>query len=133
MAMSVHKKTTFALLVGSTALAATACGGPEWQDISSAMLSEGGRALTVDLTFKRPESSKEQCQRVVAKEVEESASQVIIGVRVQDDCPRPSKATIAMGYVRRVKLHLKQPLDGRTVLENVHHQRVRIYSSPDGS
>ncbi|MFI9573135.1 hypothetical protein ACIG5D_17005 [Microbispora rosea] len=131
--MSACKKTAFALLVGSTAFAATACAGPEWQNIPSAMLSEGGRALTVDLTFKKPESDKEQCQRVVERRIEESASRVIIGVLVQDDCPRPSKSTIAMGYVRRVKLHLKHPLGGRTVLENVHHQRVRIYRSPDGS
>ncbi|WP_156080746.1 hypothetical protein [Microbispora rosea] len=126
-------RTTFALLLAPTALAATACGGPEWQDMPSAMLSKDERTLTVELTFKRPENDKKQCQQVTERKVEESASQVVIGVQVQDDCPRPSKPTIAIGYVRRVTLHLKQPLGGRIVLENVHHRRVRIYRSPDGS
>ncbi|MGI5489352.1 hypothetical protein [Microtetraspora malaysiensis] len=133
MAISLIRRTALALLVGTTSLAVTACGGPEWQGISTAMLSKDGRTLTVELTFSRPEVDKIQCEKVADTKIEESSSRVIVGVQVQNDCPDSWQNTIAVGYVRCVDLKLKQPLGTRTVLDSVHHQRVRIYQSPDGS
>ncbi|MEV4294839.1 hypothetical protein [Microbispora rosea] len=60
--------------------------------------------MTVELNFKRPEDDKEQCQKVTERKVEESRSQVVIGVQVQDDCARSS-----IDHCRRLRAALPPP------------------------
>ncbi|GAA2873700.1 hypothetical protein GCM10010517_34260 [Streptosporangium fragile] len=133
MTVSLVSRLSPVLLTGLTTLALTACSGLQWQDINTATLSEDERTLTVELVLASPGDDDSQCERITDTEVSESPSQVIIGIQVGNSCPRPGKATLAVGYVRFVKLKLRQPLSGRTVLDNTRHRRVEINRSPGGS
>ncbi|MFJ2028978.1 hypothetical protein [Streptosporangium sp. NPDC087985] len=104
----------------------TACGGPQWQDINTAALSKDERTLIVEVLLATPEDAASQCEKVTDTEIKESSSQVIIGIEVSNNCPHTWNDTLAIGYVRFVKLELRQPLSGRTVLDNTRHQRVKI-------
>ncbi|MEV0423573.1 hypothetical protein [Streptosporangium canum] len=126
MAFPFGGKMTPALFMGLAAMTLTACGGPQWRDINAATLSKDERTLIVEVLVAIPEDAASQCEKVTDAEVNESPSQVIIGVEVSDDCPYTWGDTLSVGYVRFVKLKLKQPLSGRTVLDSTRHQRVRI-------
>ncbi|MFI6801842.1 hypothetical protein [Streptosporangium canum] len=126
MGFSLRSRMTPALLMGLAAMTLTACGGPQWQDINTATLSKDERTLIVEVLVAIPEDAASQCEKVTDAEVNESPSQVIIGVEVSDDCPYTWGDTLSVGYVRFVKLKLKQPLGGRTVLDNTRHRHVRI-------
>ncbi|GAA3516030.1 hypothetical protein FHR32_007187 [Streptosporangium album] len=126
MVFSLSSRMTPALLMGLAAMTLTACSGSQWQDINTATLSKDERTLTVEVLLATPEDNKLQCEKVTETEVNESSSQVIIGIQVSNNCPSSGNDTLAIGYVRFVKLKLRQPLSGRTVLDNTRHQRVKI-------
>ncbi|MET7330463.1 hypothetical protein [Nonomuraea sp. NPDC005650] len=120
------------LLLVCAVLMLSGCATSSWEDIGGATLSADERTLTVDLLFGAPEGSPKLCERVTGTEVDESSSQVVIGILVEEDCPRqwPWEEPVfsnLVGYRHPVKFTLKRSLAGRTVINNTDGQRVRIY------
>ncbi|NUP81469.1 MAG: hypothetical protein HOV96_28415 [Nonomuraea sp.] len=127
------------LVLVCVALTLSGCATSSWEDIGSANLSADERTLTVNLMFGAPEGSPRLCERVTNTELDESSSQVVIGILVEKDCPKqwpweePVYNNLA-GYPHPVKFTLKRSLAGRTVIDNTDGQRVQIYpgkSKPD--
>ncbi|MGA5763419.1 hypothetical protein [Nonomuraea bangladeshensis] len=120
------------LVLVCAALTLSGCATSSWEGIGSAKLSADERTLTVDLIFGAPEGSSRLCERVTDTELDESSSQVAIGVLVEKDCPRQwpweePVFTNLVGYRHPVKFTLKRSLAGRTVINSTDGQRVWIY------
>ncbi|MEW1841497.1 hypothetical protein AB0392_26455 [Nonomuraea angiospora] len=120
------------LVLVCVALTLSGCATSSWQDVGGAKLSADERTLTVDLLFGAPEGSAKLCERVTDTELNESPSQVVIGILVEKDCPRqwPWEEPVysnLVGYRHPVTFTLKRSLAGRTVINNTDGQRVRIY------
>lgn len=120
------------LVLVCVALTLSGCATSSWEDIGSANLSADERTLTVNLMFGAPEGSPRLCERVTNTELDESSSQVVIGILVEKDCPKqwPWEEPVynnLVGYLHPVKFTLKRSLAGRTVIDNTDGQRVQIY------
>ncbi|MGI5489350.1 hypothetical protein [Microtetraspora malaysiensis] len=88
--------------------------------------SADGLTLTVHLVLGRPTS----CEKVTDTAVQESTSQVLLGVQVYDTCgPLLSWGTVAdtlEGYPFSVNLKLQAPLAGRTLVDQATGQKIPI-------
>jgi hypothetical protein len=120
------------LILVCAALTLSGCATSSWHGIGRAKLSADERTLTVDLMFGAPAGSPKLCERVTDTELDESSSQVVIGILVEKDCPRQwpweePVYTNLVGYLHPVKFTLKRSLAGRTVINNTDGQPVRIY------
>jgi hypothetical protein len=122
----VGSRVARVLVIGSIIMTTASCASTEWQAIHVARLSSDERTLTVEVTFGSPRDRASQCDHVTATEVEESPSQVIIGIQVRDDCPPARGMTLMRGYISRINLQLKQPLGKRVVVDNTRQGRVKI-------
>ncbi|MGW2153214.1 hypothetical protein [Nonomuraea sp. NPDC001699] len=120
------------LILMCAASTLSGCATSSWQGIGSAKLSVDERTLTVDVIFGAPDGSPQLCDRVTDTELDESSSQVVIGILVEEDCPRqwPWEEPVysnLVAYLHPVKFTLKRPLAGRTVINNTDGKHVRIY------
>lgn len=95
-------------------------------------MSADERTLTVDLMFGAPVGFPKLRERVTDTELDESSAEVVIGILVEEDCPRqwPWEEPVysnLVGYLHPVEFTLKQPPAGRTVINNTDGQPARIY------
>ncbi|MGW4412932.1 hypothetical protein ACWEJ6_53835 [Nonomuraea sp. NPDC004702] len=121
----------FITLVCAT-LTLSDCATSSWEDIGGANLSADERTLTVNLIFGAPEGSPRLCERVTSTELDESSSQVVIGILVEKDCPQrwpweEPVLTNLIGYPHPVKFTLRRSLADRAVINNTDGRRVQIY------
>ncbi|MFI7424110.1 hypothetical protein [Nonomuraea sp. NPDC049684] len=131
----MHLGKAFLILV-CAALTLSGCATSSWHEIGIAYLSADERTLTVDLTFGAPEGSPQLCERVTDTELDESSAQVVIGILVEKDCPRPwpweePVYSNLIGYSHPVTFRLKRSLAGRIVIDNTDGRCVRIYPRHD--
>ncbi|MEV4378946.1 hypothetical protein [Streptosporangium sp. NPDC049644] len=120
------------LTLACAALMLTGCATSSWENIGGAKLSADERTLTVELILDAPSRFEKPCERVKDTEINESSSQVVIGIQVEKDCPRQwpweePVFTNLVGHPYPVKFKLERPLAGRTVVNNTNGHRVRIY------
>lgn len=102
-----------------------------WHTIAWVTPSPDGQTLTATFTvYKSEDDDSRFCWEVTDTEVQESPSQVTIGVKMNNPCaPLVSWGTIKLpdnGYQFDVQLHLRAPLNGRTVIEKESGQKIEV-------
>ncbi|WP_079316899.1 hypothetical protein [Microbispora sp. GKU 823] len=122
------------LLIASLAMTANVRKA-DWHTIAWVTPSADGRTLTATFTvYKSEDDDGRFCWEVTDTEVQESPSQVKIGVKMSNPCaPLVSWGTIKLpdnGYQFDVQLHLRAPLNGRSVIEKESLQNIEV-AQPD--
>lgn len=127
-----HKKLVIILalmpLIAISVLAWTAhINRPYWPTILVVTRSDDDLTLTAHLTFGRPAS----CEKVTNTTVQESTSQVVLGVQVYDTCSPliswgGSVADSLDAYNFPVNLKLQAPLAERTLIDKATGQKIPI-------
>ncbi|WP_433516894.1 hypothetical protein ACQP2T_15855 [Nonomuraea sp. CA-143628] len=112
-------------------LALTGCGGQErWYPISSIKVSADQQTIVAELLFGDKREDGTFCEKVVDTKVTESASHVVIGVRVENPCgslfPWEERPAKDIGYAYPVQLHLTQPLAQRTVRDKSNDLKLPV-------
>ncbi|MDP9869224.1 MULTISPECIES: hypothetical protein [Streptosporangium] len=138
MPVSALRGPCCAFLLASSMMVLTACSSQtNWQRINIVTLSNDGLTLTAELAFGEPKADGTYCEKVTKTEVIESPSQVILGVQVLNSCaprfPWERAYTAGIEYSFPVKLKLKKPLSGRTVLDKESLLSVKVKQSNNGS
>ncbi|WP_432865876.1 hypothetical protein [Microbispora rosea] len=108
-----------------------------WQTIAWVTSSPDGRTLTATfVVYKSEDDDGRFCWEATDTEVRESPSQVTIGVQMSNPCaPLLSWGTTALpdnGRQFDVRLHLRTPLNGRTVIEKESRQRIEVARPGEG-
>nr|WP_189182999.1 hypothetical protein [Microbispora rosea] len=102
-----------------------------WRQIAWVTPSSDGRTLTATFTvYKSEDDDGRFCWEVTDTDVQESPSQVTIGVQMSNPCaPLVSWGTVKLpdnGHQVNVRLRLRTPLNGRTVIEKESGQIVAV-------
>ncbi|WP_433345838.1 hypothetical protein ACQP25_25350 [Microtetraspora malaysiensis] len=125
---------SFILPIFATLLMTANICRPYWKSIPWVTPPLDGKTLTATFIMDEPDDRR-FCWRVTDTEVQESPSQVTIGIQISNPCaPLLSWGTIDMldtGYMHKEDLHLNSPLNGRAVIEKESGQKVAV-SQPDG-
>ncbi|WP_432925306.1 hypothetical protein ACQPZZ_32250 [Microbispora sp. CA-135349] len=108
-----------------------------WHTIAWVTPSPDERTLTATFTVYGPKDGDGRfCWEVTDTEVQESLSQVTIGVQMSNPCaPLLSWGTIKLpdnGRRFDVQLHLRAPLRGRTVIEKESRQEIEVVRPDEG-
>ncbi|MFI6603717.1 hypothetical protein ACIBHX_46435 [Nonomuraea sp. NPDC050536] len=94
-----------------------------------ASLSEDQRTLSVNLLLAPGEDGK-ACERVADTEMIEMSSRVVIGIKVENNCPVSwpwdDELSNMNARVQRVQFRLQKPLEERVVVDNRGQEQIKI-------
>ncbi|WP_433511907.1 hypothetical protein ACQP2T_50340 [Nonomuraea sp. CA-143628] len=79
----------------------------------------------------RPGSDGRFCVQVTDTEVSETSEQVVLGVKVRDDCEptfpwEGGRTSTNFGFERKYQFHLKASLAGRHLVDSATQQEIPI-------
>jgi len=129
--MAIYATRILGFTVAAICIAlSTGCGQQaHWYPIESAVVGADGRTITAIILTSEPAPDGTSCQVVTSKQVSETSNQVVIGVEARNECePRfpweEGIATLSIGYQREVRFDLKNPLNGRQIIDRATQQVV---------
>ncbi|MEV0348436.1 hypothetical protein AB0H88_21900 [Nonomuraea sp. NPDC050680] len=125
------KRRGMALAAISVLLTAGCAGQAHWYPIESAAVDPGGRTITAVILTGRPGSDGRSCERVTDTEVSETSEQVVLGIKVHDDCEptfpwEDGRISTNLGFARNYQFHLKGSLAGRHLVDQATQQEIPL-------